>query len=271
MQKNVGNCMPYNILSFTLCGDLALFKKNDTNDTVYISYNFIHKPVILGILGAVLGIQGYAASDKEHPRYYQELKSIKIAIIPSYKKPLKKVITGFNNASGIGADMPEGGAWQIREQILVGEPDIEYRIYLLDDNSSKHMAELKKRLANYETEYPLYYGKNEFFAYYKDFAELEAESYQEDSTEIRICSLFHQKNEADDPFKEIDFDDFDPLDVESYTEGYTVYERLPVGFDENGFYCKKLFVLSDKYVKTDVVTDIYQVYNKGKKEYVQFI
>ena len=48
--------------SVDFVGELALFKKNDANDMIHISYNFIHKPMLLGIFGAILGIPGYAKS-----------------------------------------------------------------------------------------------------------------------------------------------------------------------------------------------------------------
>jgi len=90
--------------SFDLAGEFAFFKKNDTNDFLLVSYNFIHKPVILGICGAIAGLPGYARAVKDDfPVYYQKLKGIKMGIKPHYYQPLKKVITGFNNSSGLAS------------------------------------------------------------------------------------------------------------------------------------------------------------------------
>ncbi len=134
---------------------------------IFMSYNFIHRPVILGILGAIMGYKGYAQSRGDFPEYYNKLKHLKIAIQPHYNKPLKKVITVFNNASGMGSD--EKGAWQIREQILVGEPYIRYTVYVLYDENDKECQRLKKNLEEEKAVYLPYFGKNEFPAYFENF------------------------------------------------------------------------------------------------------
>ena len=47
-------------ISFILSGKTAHFKKPDVNSYAYFTYNNIHKPALLGLLGAVLGLKGYA-------------------------------------------------------------------------------------------------------------------------------------------------------------------------------------------------------------------
>jgi len=173
-----------NVFSVDFVGELALFKKNDANDMVHISYNYIHKPVVLGMLGAILGKSGYSKSGKgKMPQFYNDLKDLKIAIIPHYEKPLKKVITGFNNASGMGSD---NGTWQVKEQILVGEPEIRYTVIV----KANEVPELQNRLKSYETKYPIYYGKNEFFAHYENYREYGSKELSEG--EYRINSLLRK-------------------------------------------------------------------------------
>ncbi len=270
------------VFSFDLSGEFAFFKKNDANDFLYISYNFIHKPVLLGICGAIAGLPGYAtAKDNQNPDYYNRLKSLKMAINPHYIKPLKKVITGFNNASGLASkdSSGKGVTWQIREQILVGEPEIRYTVYLLADQLENQsidaglMDHLKDRLKKGESEYPLYLGKNEFFAYFDQFQEYEAKPM---TAKTAIISSLIRKGEdtkqSTVSFKEVTFDDFDPFDT-TINEGHTVYEYLPYDFDENGFYLKDLFVLSQQQLIINNSQGFYTLtpQNGGTPIHVQFI
>ncbi|GJQ60173.1 MAG: CRISPR-associated protein Cas5 [Candidatus Scalindua sp. AMX11] len=268
-----------NVFSFDIAGDMAFFKKNDANDMVYTSYNFLHKPVILGIIGAILGISGYAKSgedkkEKRYPDFYTNLKDIKIAIFPHYEKPLKKVITGFNNASGLASrsTKKQGETWQIREQILVGEPEIRYTVFVLDNNSIQDglISNLKHLLENRESEYPLYFGKNEFFAYHENYQEYEAMPLT--CAETSVCSLVKAGNESTNIFREASFEDFDPFEKSS-NEGYTLYEHLPYDFDERGFYKKDMFVLTQREIIIKDKTGFYTLVTKsgGEPFNVQFI
>lgn len=268
-----------NVFSFDIAGDMAFFKKNDVNDMVYTSYNFLHKPAILGIIGAILGLSGYAKSgedkkEKLHPNFYTNLKDVKIAIFPHYEKPLKKVITGFNNASCLASKSSggQGQTWQIREQILVGEPEIRYTVFILDNNSVKDglISNLKQLLKNRESEYPLYFGKNEFFAYHENYQEYEVTPLS--NTEASVCSLVKTGDENRTVFREVTFEDFDPFEKTS-NEGYTIYEHLPYDFDERGFYKKDMFVLTQREIIIKDKADFYTLVTKsgGEPFNVQFI
>lgn len=204
-----------NVFSFELAGDMAFFKKNDANDMVYISYNFLHKPAVLGIIGAILGIPGYSESKaKQHPDFYTNLKDMKIAILPHYEKPLKKVITGFNNASCLASKSSggQGQTWQIREQILIGEQEIRYTVFVLDNNAIQDglISKLKKLLINRESEYPLYFGKNEFFAYHENYQEYEAAPLS--ASEASVCGLVKAGDKNTNILREFSFEDFDPFE-----------------------------------------------------------
>lgn len=264
-----------NVSSFDLAGDMAFFKKNDANDMVFISYNFLHKPVVLGIIGAILGISGYSKSKpSQHPDFYTNLKDMKIAILPHYEKPLKKVITGFNNASGLASrsTKKQGETWQIKEQILVGEPEIRYTVFVLDNNSVQDglISRLKSILTNRESEYPLYFGKNEFFAYHANYQEYEANPLTD--TETFVCGLVKAGDKNTTIFRETSFEDFNPFEKTS-NEGYTIYEYLPYDFDERGFYKKDMFVLTQRKITIKEKTGFYTLANKngGEPFNVQFI
>jgi CRISPR-associated protein Cas5h len=49
----------FKLVSFDLKADFGFFKKPDINDGLYLTYNMLHKPTLLGILGAIVGLQGY--------------------------------------------------------------------------------------------------------------------------------------------------------------------------------------------------------------------
>ena len=60
------------LISFDLRGDFGMLKKPDTNEPVYLTFNMLHKPALLGILGAILGLKGFR-KQKELPEYYEIL------------------------------------------------------------------------------------------------------------------------------------------------------------------------------------------------------
>jgi len=255
------------VFAVDLIGEMALFKKNDANDLVHISYNFIHKPVVLGILGAIVGYSGYSKSGQDNmPDYYEKLKNIKIAIAPLYTKPLKKIITGFNNASGMGSD---SGTWQVKEQVLIGSPEIKYTIFILNDNSQEAKS-IKDNLINRHIEYPIYFGKNEFFAHYEDYKEYQAIPLQKGEYEIQ--SLVRKgENDKNVKFKDFTFDDFDPFDINT-NAGNTIYEYLPYDFDENGFYKKDLFTFTENKLLINNPENFYNLKDESGRSFnVQFI
>ena len=43
------------LISFDIQADFGFFKKPDYNDGVLLTYNMLHKPALLGILGAIIG------------------------------------------------------------------------------------------------------------------------------------------------------------------------------------------------------------------------
>jgi len=151
-------------IKFNLSGKFAHFKRPDVNSYAYFTYSHIHKINLLGIFGAILGLKGYGNKKVE---FYENLKHLKIAIIP--KKPyFTKKIQTFNNSVGY-ASKEEGGNLVVREQWL---EDVSWDIVILDDNS-KEFVELKERLISKNFYYIPYLGKNDFPAKFSDVEELE--------------------------------------------------------------------------------------------------
>jgi CRISPR-associated protein Cas5h len=68
-------------LKFELSGKTAFFKKPDVNSYIYFTYGNIHKIALLGILGGILGLDGYMfQQDKIYPEFYSKLSDLMISI-----------------------------------------------------------------------------------------------------------------------------------------------------------------------------------------------
>lgn len=203
------------LISFTIKAEFGMFKKPDINDKIFVSYNMVHKPYLLGILGAIMGYAGHNQNrDKSKmPEYYEKLKDIRVAIAPSSQNGgiFKKEFIIFNNTTN-------GTIANITEQTLVNPA---YRIYLeLDDEVDR---ELIQKLKNNEAIFPPYMGKNEFslwwdkFRVHDKFDNVETKEKFEVKSIIKKTENFILKNSG---YKE------------RTTNYFYLFERLPIGFDE---------------------------------------
>jgi CRISPR-associated protein Cas5h len=173
-------------LSFNLSGKFAHFKKPDVNSYAYFTYSHIHKVALLGIIGAILGLEGYKKDLKDYPEFYEKLKDFKISIIP--KKPyFSKKMIYFNNSVGY-ASREEGGNLIVREQWLE-KP--EWEILILE-NETEEFRELKKRLFKKEFAFIPYLGKNDHFAKIENIKEIELKK----PTKDLVCASLIPKNKA---------------------------------------------------------------------------
>ena len=204
------------LISFTIKSEFGMFKKPDINDKIFVSYNIVHKPYLLGILGAIIGYKGHNQnSDKfKMPEYYEKLKDIRVAITPSDKNGgiFKKEFIIFNNTTN-------GSIANITEQTLVNPA---YRIYLeLDDKKHK---ELISSLSDNRAIYPPYMGKNEFSLWWEDFKshdKFEPLVLKEKNFEVKTIIK-----------KEEDFKLKGSGHKERTSNYFYLFERLPIGFDE---------------------------------------
>ncbi|MDR2790294.1 MAG: type I-B CRISPR-associated protein Cas5b [Campylobacteraceae bacterium] len=155
-------------LSFKLGGKSAFFKKPDVNEYVYFTYNNIHKPALLGLLGAIIGLGGHAQLFKQngrlksngYPEFYEKLRHLKIAITPLAPKGyFSKKVQVFNNSVGY-ASHEMGGNLIVREQWLENPL---WQIMILDDESEAYKKSEKYLLESRAVFIP-YLGKNDHFA-----------------------------------------------------------------------------------------------------------
>lgn len=160
-------------LSFEISGKTAIFKKPDVNSYAYFTYNNIHKPALLGILGAIIGLGGYTKLYDENrkakeeksgyndgfPDYYEKLKSLKVSIVPLAENGyFSKKIQIFNNSVGY-ASFEQGGNLIVREQ-WIEYP--KWQIIILENNTDEY-KKIKEYLLNKKAVYIPYLGKNDHF------------------------------------------------------------------------------------------------------------
>jgi CRISPR-associated protein Cas5h len=242
--------MAKHIISFDLRADFAYFKKPDINEGTILTFNCLHKPALLGILGAIVGLKGYSKKG-EFPEYYQAFKDLPIGIEPiegyHEKGNFSKTNIKYTNTVGYAnAD----GTLIITEQTLIKPA---FRCYIMIDDEIDHQAILKDRIFKGESVYLPYLGKNEFSAswdidtvkeyQYSNFS--PKENFKIASMFIREYSISQQKIKPK----------FSPSALKMQNmASFMFFERLPIGFDEKLFqYQLAEFAYTDWTLKQDSI------------------
>ena len=165
-------------ISFKLSGKTACFRKPDVNVYTYFTYNNIHKPALLGILGAIVGFGGYTQLfeknrdlkkgsleyDDGYPEFYKKLQHLKVSITPLAPNGyFSKKIQTFNNSVGY-ASFEQGGNLIVREQWLENP---QWQIMILDDGSEE-FTKISEYLLGGKSVFIPYLGKNDHIANIKD-------------------------------------------------------------------------------------------------------
>lgn len=225
-------------IKFNLSGQTAFFKKTDVNQNVYFTYSHIHKIALLGIIGSIIGLDGYSkqyARATQHPEFYEKLKNIKISIVPQGGNNgyFHKKIIIFNNTTGF-ASKEKGGALNIREQWLL---DVNWDIYILDDSSEMY-KEIEDYLINKKSVYIPYLGKNDHYA---NISNVQIVNLTETNNVSYIHSLYISEN--DDIVVDKDSITHDEEEVSRY------FEYLPYELDSNNLYKFKLFTFTNLSLK----------------------
>ena len=233
------------LISIDLRADFGFLKKPDTNNPMYLTFNMLHKPALLGILGAILGLEGFKAPPSKRkkkakevqtelfpdeeteinpmPEYYQKLKDLKVGIQPigAEKGNFSKTVIQYNN--GVGYANLDGGNLIVIEQTLVAPA---YRCFLLLDDTDSNHQKLIDYLKNNKAEYLPYLGKNDFSVWWDKYSEYGFFKFK--STEpFKVDSIFLKKsvikgNEHEDPLAPI-------LGLEKGS--FIYFENLPVQYD----------------------------------------
>lgn len=213
------------LISIDLKADFGFFRKPDANNTVNLSYNIIHKPAILGILGAVVGLEGYTEKGKT-PNYYEVFKDVRIGVEPleDDKGNYKKTNIKYSNTVGYA----NKGSNYLTEEMTLINP--HYRVFMLLDLDNKFHNTLSDYLSNAKSEFIPYFGKNEFTAWWKkeSFREYSFEEKLTISGSIKIKTVF-LKNFVVTENTEIPEPDI--LSGEQVELPFMYFERLPKDFD----------------------------------------
>jgi len=221
------------LLSFDIKADFGMLKKPDTNEPVYLTFNMLHKPALLGILGAITGMKGFVRNG-ELPEYYEKLKNVKVGIMPLPQDPVSekqyhengnftKTIIKYNNGTGMASE-ETGGNLIITEQTLIAPA---FRCFIMLDETVEEQYKLKNNILSYKSEFIPYFGKNECSLWWENAKEVQFSEFEPDRT-FKIDSLFIKKEAV----KESKVDEliFDlSMDVQ---EGctYTYFENLPFAY-----------------------------------------
>ena len=218
------------LISFDLKAEMGFFKKPDINDCIgaaYLTYNMLHKPALLGILGAIVGLQGYQKNGV-FPDYYRILQHLKIGIMPldSDHGNYSKDIIAYNNGTGF-ASSEAGGNLIVKEQILIKPA---YRCFLLLDVGNKVEEDLYNRIIKYEAEFLPYMGKNDFSAWWENVQEYQFKPFSANG-KYRISSIFAKTESVSKYIAKA----MSRFLKESQEPVFVYFERLPIGFNEKLF------------------------------------
>ena len=212
------------LISFDLKADFAFFRIPDTNATINLSYNIIHRPAVLGVLGAIIGLDGYKEKGKL-PQYYDLLKDVRIGVEPLNhdKGNYSKTNIKYSNTVGYA----NKGTNFLTELTLV-KP--QYRIYLLLDEDNGYQKHLIDNIRDGCAEFIPYLGKNEFTAWWStnSYKEYHFSDEKRPIGSIKIKTIFQKdmvlKNNVEAPFPDL-------LNFGNAESPFIYFERLPKDFD----------------------------------------
>src|SRR5665648_1019208 len=148
------------LLRFRLYGSFAHFNQPISN-RFRNTYSVIPKPQLLGLIGSIVGLEGYK-NKNTIPVFYQKLSNLKVYIKPNSNQDKKFSVT-YNSMNSflnnrVDASLPNV---IMNEQILM-EPDYEIGL-LLNEKNVIH-KKIIEHVQDNRTTFPIYFGKNEFFA-----------------------------------------------------------------------------------------------------------
>lgn len=214
-------------LRFDISGKTAFFKNPDINVEINPTFNHIHKPALLGLLGAILGLKGLS-DKKELPEYYEKLKDLEISIVPE-KEFFETKLQTFNNTTGFGNKSQN----LIINQIWLNNP--KWTIYIKLNNP--YANKIKDSLLNKKAIYYPYLGSNDHFCNIDNVDIIELEKINIDKINSLVCEK----------------------DIELLNKKGIFFKELePVGYNEKTFnYNYKTMIKTDFKIKTDkeILTD----------------
>lgn len=253
-----------NLISFTIRAEKGFLKKPDINEGIYLTYNMLHKPAMLGILGAIIGLEGYKKNEVL-PQYYEELKNIPVGVKPvgDEKGNFQKTKITYNNTTGFASN-ESGGNLIITEQTLI-KPS--YKIYLLLDLNDENEQKLYHNIKEQKAVYLPYIGKNDYSLWW-DKEEVEEYEWEKFKKEVnfKISTIF-KKDEA---IVNYVAKAMGRRALAGKKNDFNYFERLPVSFNEKLYqYNNADFAYSNVILENEVKVDsdnLYSITTKDIKE-----
>lgn len=234
------------LISIDIKADFGMLKKPDTNEPVYLTFNMLHKPALLGIFGAIIGLKGFQKKG-ELPEYYNELKNLKIGIQPINHENgnYSKTVIKYNNTTGFASE-EKGGNLIIDEQTLIAPA---FRCYALLNLDNEHQKKLYDNLKDNKAEYLPYLGKNEFSVWWENFKEYDVNKFDVENT-FKISSIFIKEESLKDGIKKTYFTP--KMNPQTKGNTFLYFENLPVSYHEQLFqYEFKSFTFTNWDLKQD--------------------
>lgn len=221
--------MEKKLISFDVKAQFGFLKKPDINEGIYLTYTCIHKPALLGILGAIVGLGGHYQSyvrKKPLPEYYEKLGNVRVGIQPlnSFKGNYTKTIITYNNS--VGYANHDGGTLIISEQTIINP---SFRIYLMLNISNEYEKKLYANLSSQESEFIPYLGKNDFQLWWENFHLYGSYGEFRYDNAYRVETIFLKEHIV----KQIRESAISPrinLDSSHHEPFFIFFERLPTGF-----------------------------------------
>jgi CRISPR-associated protein Cas5h len=255
------------LISIDLFADFGMLKKPDTNEPVYLTFNMLHKPALLGILGAIIGESGFKEKGVL-PDYYLKLNVLKVGIQPLRHEHgnFQKTTITYNNTTGM-ASKEQGGNLMVSEQTLVAP---SFRCYLLLDKKNEIHEKLNDNLSKYHAEYLPYLGKNEFSVWWENYINYEKFTEYKPIDTFKIKSVYIKEIPLKDNKSQVLYDPV--LDDKPVGNTFSFFERLPVGYEDIGSktfqYEYRNFVFTDWSLEFKHESQ-YQLLIIGKSEIIQ--
>lgn len=223
-------------LKFDLYGKVAHFKNPEYNLKVEVSYDNIPKPVVIGILGSILGFRGRESAKKlGYIEYWESLKDTQIAIVP-HKARWRKHIDELTNSTGFGN---KGENQIVRRQIL---ENVRWTVYVLRDSMDEsNWNRLLDMLNKRKSSYPIYLGKTECAARLGEVSIVTLDSI--DKENVEYCdSIVLDAN-------------IEEIEQEKAPEHALVEDELflrkdyyPIGISDKGLYSIAKFIFTNGYI-----------------------
>ena len=260
--------MKHRIFSIDLFADFGFLKKPDINEGIYLSFNMLHKPALLGILGAIIGLEGYQEKNKI-PKYYEKLNDIKIGIAPLNCNKGNYLKTVIQYVNGVGyASHEKGGTLIVKEQTLIKPA---FRCFILYHSKHSYIECLVEYLKNNFAEFLPYLGKNEYSLWWNNLQEYRSELFNFDH-DYKVGTIFMKSDQIVKEMVKSRIVEF----YESYSGNneFISFEELPVGIDPSLIkyniiqYERKQFVYTNFTLSKELrLTDLYKL--EGQDEVIQ--